>query len=82
METDIKEEKIVVLRRVPPGDRWEFASTSGGPIFASLTSALDAWFQKTQNTNFYIEARLGTVSTVKSVEVEKPITKYSLYGED
>ena len=55
METDIKEEKIVVLRRVPPGDRWEFASTSGGPIFASLTSALDAWFQKTQNTNFYIE---------------------------
>ena len=82
MEKEIKQEKELVLKRVPPGDRWVFATTPKGTIYPSLTDALEAWYQQNGDTNFYIEARRGTVEIVKQEEVEKPITKYSLYGED
>lgn len=84
METEIKEEKELILVRVPPGDRWKFAASSavGKAIYPSLTDALEAWYLQNGDTNFYIEARKGTVEIVKQEEVEKPITKYSLYGED
>jgi hypothetical protein len=84
METEIKEQKELILVRVPPGDRWKFAASSavGKAIYPSLTDALEAWYQQNGDTNFYIEARKGTVEIVKQEEVEKPITKYSLYGED
>ena len=81
METEIKEEKSVVLKRVPPGDRWSIVSDSLNVIHPSLTAGLDAWFQLAGNTSFFIDAKAGTVSIVKSVEVERPIEKYSLYGE-
>jgi len=84
METEIKEQKELIFVRVPPGDRWKFAASSavGKAIYPSLTDALEAWYQQNGDTNFYIEARRGTVEIVKQEEVEKPITKYSLYGED
>lgn len=84
MNTEIKEHKVLILKRVPPGDRWMFAASPavGKVIYPSLTDALEAWYQQNGDTNFYIEARSGTVEIVKQEEVEKPITKYSLYGED
>ena len=82
METELKEEKILILKRVPPGDRWVFADGSKKTIYPSLTDGLEAWYQIEGDTNFYIEARKGTVEIVKQEEVEKPITKYSLYGEE
>ena len=82
MDTEIKEQKELILRRVPPGDRWIFATTPKGTIYPTLTDALEAWFQYAGDTNFYIEARKGTVEIVKTEEVEKPVKKFSLYGED
>ena len=84
METEIKEQKELILVRVPPGDRWKFAASPavGKTIYPSLTDALEAWYQQNGDTNFYIEARKGIVEIVRQEEVEKPITKYSLYGED
>lgn len=82
METEIKEEKELVLKRVPPGDRWVFANGSQKNIYPSLTDALEAWFQYAGDTNFYIEARKGTVEIIKEQEVEKPVKRFSLYGED
>ena len=82
METEIKEQKELVLKRVPPGDRWVFANGSQKNIYPSLTDALEAWFQYSGDTNFYIEARKGTVEIVKQEEVEKPLRTFSLYGED
>ena len=35
-----------------------------------------------RDTNFYIEARNGTVEIIKEQEVEKPVRRFSLYGED
>jgi hypothetical protein len=81
METEIKEEKELILKRVPPGDRWVFVDDKK-IIYPSLTDALEAWYQSNGDTNFYIEARKGTVEIIKQEEVEKPVRRFSLYGED
>ena len=86
MEKELKEEKQLVLKRVPPGDRWIFAGAKEGNIrgdvYPSLTDALEAWYQTNGDTNFYIEARKGTVEIIKQEEVEIPVKRFSLYGED
>jgi hypothetical protein len=82
METEIKEQKELVLKRVPPGDRWIFADGKNSAVYPSLTDALEAWYQTNGDTNFYIEARKGTVQIIKEQEVEKPLKRFSLYGED
>jgi len=83
MEIEIKQQKELVLKRVPPGDRWVFANaTKSSLVYPSLTDALEAWFQYAGDTNFYIEARKGTVEIVKEEQVEKPTRKFSLYGEE
>ena len=82
METELKEEKVLVLKRVPPGDRWVFADGSSKSVYPSLTDGLEAWFQVNGDTNFYIEARKGTVEIVKTKEIEIPTKRFSLYGED
>jgi hypothetical protein len=82
MATELKEEKELVLKRVPPGDRWVFATTPKGTIWPSLTDALEAWYQNTGDTNFYMDARNGMVSIVREQEVEVPLKRFSLYGEE
>lgn len=82
MEKELKEQKELVLKRVPPGDRWIFADGKNSVVYPSLTDALEAWYQINGDTNFYIEARRGTVEIIKQEEVEKPIKRFSLYGED
>ena len=81
METEIKEQKELVLKRVPPGDRWVFVDGKK-TIYPSLTDALEAWYQENGDTNFYIEARKGTVEIITQQEVEKEFKRFSLYGED
>jgi hypothetical protein len=81
METEIKEQKQLVLKRVPPGDKWVFVEGDTS-IYPSLTDALEAWYQYKGDTQFYIDARKGTVEIIKQQEIEKPIKKFSLYGED
>jgi hypothetical protein len=83
-ERKIEEKKDVVLRRVPPGDRWQDSTDSSAPILDSLTDGLEWYFQKTGQTEFFLSARRGVVEIVykEEVEVEKPIKKFSIYGED
>ncbi len=82
MEKELKEQKELVLKRVPPGDRWIFADGKNSAVYPSLTDALEAWYQNFGDTNFYIEARKGTVEIIKQEEVEVPVKRFSLYGED
>jgi hypothetical protein len=81
MEKEIKEQKKLVLKRVPPGDRWMFAE-GRSPMYNSLTDALEAWYQQNGDTRFYMDARKGTVEIVMEQEVEKPVKRFSLYGEE
>ena len=82
IETKIEQIKEVVMKRVPPGDRW---SPVGSPsvILESLTDALEYHFQNNGQTQFFLDARKGTVEVIhtEEVKVEKPIKKYSLYEE-
>ena len=82
MEKELKEQKELVLKRVPPGDRWIFADGKNSAVYPSLTDALEGWYQTNGDTNFYIEARKGTVEIIKQEEVEIPVKRFSLYGED
>lgn len=87
MTTETKQEleKITVLERVPPGDRWTSVQfMENDDVFDSLTEALEFHFQQTGETEYFISAKDGIVSVVKEKEVEVPkkITKYSLYGEE
>lgn len=82
METEIKEQKVQVLKRVPPGDRWIFTNLKNSAVYPSLTDALEAWYQNFGDTQFFMDARKGTIEIIKQEEVEKPTKKFSLYGED
>lgn len=81
-EKTVEEVRTIVFNREPPGDRWK--PVDGGLVLDSLTDALELHFQKTGITEYFISAKDGTVSVVeqKEVEVTKPVTRYSLYGED
>jgi hypothetical protein len=82
MSTEIVEQTEIILKRVPPGDKWVFADLKNSAVYPSLTDALEAWYQTNGDTNFYIEARKGTVEIIKQEEVEIPVKRFSLYGED
>jgi len=82
METEIKEQKIQVLKRVPPGDRWVFTDLKNSAVYPSLTDALEAWYQTKGDTQFYMDARKGTIEIIKQEQIEKPTKKFSLYGEE
>ena len=82
MEIEIKEQKVQILKRVPPGDRWVFANGKNSAVYPSLTDALESWYQTNGDTQFYMDARRGTVEIIKQEEVEKPVKTFSLYGED
>jgi hypothetical protein len=85
MNTKIEtlEKKVIVMRRVPPGDRWNI-SPDTATIYNSLTDALEEYFQRTGQTEYFMSAREGTVSviTTEEVKIEQPIQRYSLYGEN
>jgi hypothetical protein len=80
--TEIVEKKVVVLERYPPGDRWVIPPDTL-TVFNTLTEGLDEYFQRTGETQYFISAKEGTVSVIlkEEVKIEKPVQKYSLYGE-
>ena len=83
IETKIQEIKEVVMKRVPPGDRWSPVD-SPSVTLDSLTDALEYHFQNTGQTEFFLSARKGTVEVIHTQEVkfEKPVKRYSLYDEN
>ena len=82
MKTEIIEQTEIILKRVPPGDRWVFADGKNSAVYPSLTDALEAWYQNTGDTQFYIDARKGFVEKVIEEEIEVPEKRFSLYGEE
>ena len=74
--------KKVVLKRVPPGDNWAYANSKNSAVYTSLTDALEAHYQFSGETQFFIDAREGTISIFDTKEVIEIPKKFSLYGED
>lgn len=83
VQINIIETKVKVAKRVPIGDRWSPLDNSS-VILESLTDLLEYVYQKTGNTQFFMDAREGFTYVIekeqKVIEPE-PEKKYSLYGE-
>lgn len=75
-------EKVPRLKRVPPGDKW-IPIEGEGNVLDSLTDGIEYIFQTYNTKQFFVDAQLGIVYSVESETevVEKPQTKYSIYGE-
>jgi len=84
MSEVLKTEREEVLKRVPPGDRWEDA-IDRSDIFESLTEGIEYMFQKTGHREYHISPLEGIVYSVFEVEeaapAPAPIKKYDIYGE-
>jgi predicted regulator of Ras-like GTPase activity (Roadblock/LC7/MglB family) len=76
---------IPVMRRVPPGDRWEWVGSMNATIYSSLTEALNAVFLLKNVTVFLVNAKEGFVYVGANddmiVTTIAPPKKYSLYDE-
>ena len=85
-KTQIKEENILIARRVPPGDKWRLvANEPDGQVHPTLTDTLEAYMTKTGFRGEYrlspLKSELYAVST-KEEKIEEPIPqRYSIYGE-
>ena len=81
----VKEEiKTKVAKRVPPGDRWQPLDNPQVTL-QSLTEVLEYVYQKTGNTQFYMDAKDGytyIIDTEERVIQPEPEKKWSLYGEE
>jgi len=76
------ETKYEIFKRVPPGDRWIEIDGDRSRIFPSLTDALEHYFQKTGNKQYYIDASAGYIYKVINEEDPiPPIQTFSIYDD-
>lgn len=86
MKVQIKEEKILIARRVPPGDKWRLvANEPDGPLHKTLTDTLEAYMVKTGFKGDYrlapLKSELYAISTTEEEVIPEPEKTYSIYGE-
>ena len=78
------EQKQLIAKRVPPGDRWALTNDPN-IVISSLTETLEKYFQKTKfNKAFYLDPIGGALYSVDRVEIEKepePIKTFDFYGD-
>jgi len=85
-EVNIIEEKILIARRVPPGDKWRLvANEPDGPVHATLTDTLEAYMTKTGFKGEYrlapLKSELFAISSKEEIVEPEPEKRYSIYGE-
>lgn len=84
-EFETVENKQLIAKRVPPGDRWALTASSEGTVYDTLTDTLEAYFQKTQfNAAFYLDPLGNALYAVERTEVEikpEPIKTFDFYGD-
>jgi hypothetical protein len=80
----IEQEKLVLIAsRIPPGDRWQLE----GDTFpqASLTDALEAYYQKTGQACEYrlapLKGKLYAIAVEQTEVIPEPPKKYNIYGD-
>jgi hypothetical protein len=78
------EQKQLIAKRTPPGDRWTLVNDPN-TVISSLTETLEKYFQKTQfNKAFYLDPLGGALYAVDRVEIEikpEPIKTFDFYGD-
>ena len=83
-EFETVEQKQLIAKRVPPGDRWALINEPD-TVISSLTETLEKYFQKTKfNKAFYLDPIGGALYSVDRVEIEikpEPIRTFDFYGD-
>jgi|TARA_R110000803_G_scaffold148338_1_gene213763 hypothetical protein len=85
-QTQIKEDNVLIARRVPPGDKWRLvANEPNGPVHKTLTDTLESYMTKTGFKGHYrLEPLNSSLYAINAEEIviEAPKEKlFSLYGE-
>ena len=86
MKTETKEHLTLIAQRIPPGDKWRLEPKFGDvEVYKSLTDALEAYFQLTQQPcEFRLAPLDGKLYAITKEQIEIPEEKpktYSLYGD-
>ncbi len=84
MATEVKEELVLIAKRVPPSDRWALLSDPNH-VYPSLTEALEGYFQETQQPcDFRLSPIKGELYAIVSIVAEikpRPPKKFNMYGD-
>jgi len=85
MQIEKVESNELIATRVPPGDQWVLVQDKNKVIHKSLTDALEAWFEKTQEKAEFrlapLDSKLYVIrSEEKTIEPE-PTKRYNIYGD-
>jgi hypothetical protein len=75
-------EKIEILNRIAPGDRWSPVGTINAPILESLTEALEYIYQEKGYKEFHLSPFQGKIyAVVETEDKPTPIKRYNIYGD-
>lgn len=83
MSMKTQEYNELIATRVPPSDQWKLVNDETNTVHKSLTEALEAWFEKTQEK---VEFRLAPLdSKLYAIRTEdkkpEPTKRFNLYGD-
>ena len=83
METKTTEHNELIANRQAPGDSWVLVGDN--VVHKSLTGALEAWFQKTQQKAEFrlapLDSKLYVIRQQEEEILPEEPQQYSLYGE-
>lgn len=85
METQVVEYNELIATRVPPGDQWVLVGDKSKVIHKSLTDALEAWFEKTQEKAEFrlapLDSKLYVIRNEEKEIVPEPVKRFNIYGD-
>ena len=84
-EFETVEQKQLIAKRVPPGDRWSLVADPSGRVYDTLTDTLEAYMTKTGFKGEYrlapLKSELFAVNSTEEIIEPEPEKRYSIYGE-
>ena len=83
MSIETQEHNELIAIRIPPGDSWSLVGDESKTIYSSLTSVLEAWFDKNQEKAEFRLAPLDSkvyVIRTENKKLELP-KRYNIYGD-
>ena len=85
MSDFVTTKRTVVLRRVPPGDRWKLVADPKKQVYPTLTETLEAYLHKTGFQGEYrldpMGSKLYAIHATEEKIQPKEEKMYSIYGE-
>jgi len=83
MSIETQEYNELIATRIPPGDSWSLVGDKSKTVHNSLTSVLEAWFEKNQEKAEFRLAPLDSKVYVIRTESKtpEPPKRYNIYGD-